>query len=181
MPQAATHILIPLILVSLFRDYYIKRKNKKSFPLHYVLIAGIGGVLPDLDIVAFWILYFFGFTFDGIHRTFMHTLFVPLSFVLLAFISFNFKNIKELGRHKLKLWIIFLVIALGSFLHLLLDAIFHGSIMPFYLLSNYAIGLNLFGYLPSALEQIAAPSLDAGLLIVYLIYLELNHKISDFI
>ncbi len=181
MPQAATHILIPLIFVSLFRDYYIKKKNKKTFPLHYVLIAGIAGILPDLDIAAFWILYFFGFTFDGVHRTFMHTLFVPLVFVLLAFITINFRNIRKLRNKKLKLWVIFLMIALGSFLHLLLDASFNGSIIPFYPLSNYSVRLNLFGYLPLALEKIASPSLDAGLLIVYLIYLELKHKISDFI
>ncbi len=147
MPQVITHILVPLILASLFRDYYIKRKNKKKFPLHYVLIAGISGVLPDLDVAVFWILYFFGFTFDSIHRTFMHTLFVPLIFVLLALITSKVKS-KELGKHKLKLSIIFLMIAFGSFIHLLLDATFQGSIIPFYPLSNFSVGMDILGYLP---------------------------------
>ena len=73
------------------------------------------------------------------------------------------------------------MIALGSFSHLILDAIFSGQIMPFYPFSYYSIGLNLFDYLPNALRIIAAPSLDAGLLIIWLIYIEWKHKISDFI
>ena len=27
----------------------MKGRKKKRFPLHYVLIAGLGGILPDLD------------------------------------------------------------------------------------------------------------------------------------
>ncbi len=180
MPQAAAHILIPLILASIIRDFHIRRKSRKSFPLHYVLIAGIAGIIPDLDIAAFWILNFFGFTLQQIHRTFMHTIFIPLIFFIM-FLVFHNTNIKTLGRHKLKLSIIFLMLAFGSIMHLLLDATLSGQVMPFYPLSNLAIGLNLFGYLPYALEEIAAPSLDGGLLILYLIYLEVRHKISDFI
>jgi len=53
--------------------------------------------------------------------------------------------------------------------------------MPLYPFSQFAIGVNLFGYLPLSLEAIAAPCLDAGLMVFYLIYLEMKHKISDFI
>ncbi len=180
MPQAVAHILIPLILLSLFRDYYIKRKGRKRFPLNYVFIAGISGIIPDLDVAAFWILNFFGYTYNEIHRTFMHSVFIPLIFVVLALL-FVGKNMPWFGRHKLKLNIIFWMIALGSFSHLILDAIFSGQIMPFYPFSYYSIGLNLFDYLPNALRIIAAPSLDAGLLIIWLIYIEWKHKISDFI
>lgn len=179
MPQAAAHILIPLILVSLFRDYYIKKKNKKKFYLHYVLIAGIAGVLPDLDILIFWVLYFAGFSYNEIHRTFMHTLFIPLIFLLLSLLTLNIKiNFK---KTKFNLGIIFLMIFIGSFLHLFLDAVLHGTIMPFYPFSHLSIGLNLLGYLPKSLEVIADSTIDGILLILYLIYLELKHKISDFI
>ena len=75
MPQAITHILIPLILVGLFRDYFVK--NKKIFPLHYVLIAGIAGLIPDLDVAAYYLLSFFGYTLNEVHRTFSHNIFVP--------------------------------------------------------------------------------------------------------
>lgn len=180
MPQAAAHILVPLIIMSLIRDFWIKKKGKKSFPLHYVLIAGIAGIIPDLDVLAYWGLYFAGFTIEQVHRTFLHSIFIPLIFLILALLT-NHRNIPQLGRHKLKLSLVFLMIALGTTIHLILDALLAGYIMPFYPLSTIAIGLNLFSYLPSSLEAIAAPCLDAGLIIIYLIYLEVKHKISDFI
>ena len=167
--------------MSLIRDYYIKRKGKK-FPLYYVLIAGLAGILPDFDVVAFWGLYFLGFPLSEVHRTFTHTLFVPLLFLLLALL-FLMINIKPLSfrKHKLNWSIIMLMIAFGSFIHLVLDAILSGSIIPFYPLSYVSIGLNLFGYLPKALEELAAPSLDTAIIVIWIVYLELKHKISDFI
>lgn len=180
MPQAAAHILIPLLVASIYRDMWISKNDKRKFPLHYVLIAGISGIIPDLDILAFWILGSFGFTFTEVHRTFAHTIFVPLIFIALALVSHKIK-VPQLGRHKLKLHVIFLVMAFGSFMHLFLDGTFAGYIAPFYPFSLTLIGINLFGYLPAHLINLAAPCLDAGLLIIYLIYLEWKHKISDFI
>jgi membrane-bound metal-dependent hydrolase YbcI (DUF457 family) len=180
MPQAAAHILVPLILMSLIRDYWIRRKGKKSFPLHYVLIAGIAGIIPDLDVLAYWVLYFFDFTIQQVHRTFMHSMFLVIIFLILAIVT-SHRNIPQLGRHKLKLSVIFWMIAFGTAVHLILDALLAGYIMPFYPFSEFAVGLNLFGYLPLSLEAIAAPCLDAGLIVFYLIYLEIKHKISDFI
>ena len=179
MPQAVTHILVPLLIASLFRDYYFK-KNKRKFPLEYVLIIGIAGIIPDLDVLAFWVLSFFGFSFNEVHRTFMHTLFVPLIFMIFALI-FSIIKVEDIGRHKLKLNIIFVLLAVGSVAHLVLDWIFVGYIRPVYPFSDFSIGLNLFGYLPLQLQMIAPPSLDAGLFIIYLVYLEVKHKISDFI
>ncbi|MEK6850697.1 MAG: metal-dependent hydrolase [Nanoarchaeota archaeon] len=168
MPHAAAHIIVPLVLMSLIRDRLIKKKGRKHFPLHYVLIAGIAGLIPDIDIIAFWILHFFGFTIQEVHRTFMHSVFIPIILLFCAAI-FSKNQMIMLKKHQLKVQIIFLMLAFGSLVHLLMDAILQGQIMPFYPFSNYPIGLNLFGYLPKALEVIAAPSLDAGLLIIYII------------
>ena len=179
MPFAVTHILIPLIILGLFKDYYDSR-HKNKFSLHYVLIAGISGILPDLDIAAFWILHFFGFTFEQIHKTFIHSLFVPIFFLFLALIFTKIK-IKEIGRHNLRLYIIFLMIFLGSLIHIILDALFGEPLLLFYPFTTLTIGTNLVSYLPTALQSLAMPSLDAALLIIWLIYLELKHKISDFI
>ena len=178
MPQAVTHVLASAIAASVIRDK--NKKDKKKFPLHYVLISGLAGLLPDLDVIAFWVLYFFGFTIEEVHRSFTHTIFIPLIFLALYF-TFAKIKISELGRHKLKLNIIFLMFALGSFIHIILDAIFAGKIMPFFPLSNYSFGLNIIRYLPITLSKIAMPSLDAVLLIIWIIYLEVKHKISDFI
>lgn len=174
MPQAVTHILIPIILVSIIRDFFIK--NKRKFPLHYVLIAGLGGILPDIDYIAY---LFNNFPLEA-HRTFLHSIFFPAIFLLL-FIVFHNINIKELEKHRLKLSIIFLMLSLGILIHIILDASIQGNIIPFYPFSLIPIGLNLINYLPEKLQQIATPSIDAILLIIWISYLELKHKISDFI
>jgi membrane-bound metal-dependent hydrolase YbcI (DUF457 family) len=178
MPQAVTHFLIPLILLGLFQDFIVK--NKKTFPIHYVFIGGLAGLIPDLDIAIYYLLSFFGFTIQEVHRTFSHNLFVPLLFVLLGFAFWNFKA-KGLGKHHLKLRIIFFVMAFGIFTHLLLDAIISGMIMPFYPFSNFAIGLNLISLFPLPWQNTIIPTLDAILLIFWMIYIEVKHKISDFI
>jgi membrane-bound metal-dependent hydrolase YbcI (DUF457 family) len=178
MPQAVTHFLIPIILLELFRELIVKKK--KSFPVHYVFIGGLAGLLPDLDVAAYYILSFFGLTLQEVHRTFSHTLFVPLVFVLLGFVFYKFKN-KELGEHHLKLSNIFFVIAFGTFMHLLLDATISGVVMPLYPLSTFTIGLNLISLLPAQWQSTILPTLDAVLLILWMIYLEVKHKISRFI
>ena len=179
MPQVVTHILMPLLIIAIVRDFYLKNKDKKKFSLHYVLIAGLAGIIPDLDIAAFFILNFFGFTFEQVHKTFTHSIFIPLFFFLLFILLKD--NRAGIGRHKLKLNLIFLMLAIGSFMHLILDALFGPAFALFSPLSQSVVGINLAGYLPYALQSLAMPSLDALLLIIWLVYLELKHKISDFI
>lgn len=182
MPQAVTHILIPIILLSLFRDIFFRGKRREKFPLHYVLIGGIAGLIPDLDVAAFYVLSFFGFTLNEVHRTFSHNIFVVLFFIILGIFALGvgFKN-KELGKHHLKLHFIFFIIAFGVFMHLLLDYLVAGAIMPFYPFLSYSMGINLINFLPSAWRNSFIPSLDAVLLVFWLIYMEVKHKISDFI
>ena len=178
MPQAVTHFLIPLILLGLFQDFFVK--NKKTFPIHYVFIGGLAGLLPDLDIAVYYFLSFFGFTIDEVHRTFSHNLFIPLIFVLLGLFFVKFKN-KELGKHHLKLGKIFFVIAFGIFIHMLLDPLFYGTITPFYPISTFTLGFNLINLFPPAWQGTILPTIDAVFLISWMIYLEIKHKISDFI
>jgi len=178
MPHAVTHVLIAIILLELYRHYFIK--NKKTFPLHYVLIGGIAGLLPDFDVLVFYFLSSFNFSYLEVHRVFLHNLFVPLVFVALGFLVYGFKS-KKLGERHLKLRNIFFVIAFGSFVHLLLDVIVAGTIMPFYPFSSFSVGLNLIKYAPLAWQESLIPSIDAALLILWLISLEIRHKISSFI
>jgi len=180
MPQGVTHVLIALILASFIRDFYISKKDKKNFPLHYVLIAGIAGLLPDLDIITFWILNFFGFTLSEVHRTFTHTLFLPIILLIIGILTLNLKN-HTLGRHHLNLHMIFFMLALGSFIHLILDTGIAGTIRPFYPLSNIAVGWDITSIMPYPLNNLFFPSLDAVLLVLWLLYVEWKHRISDFI
>jgi len=176
MPQAVTHLLFPLVIGSWIKDWYEKKKSRGIFSLRYVLVAGIGGVLPDLDLAIFWILYYFGFTMEQVHRTFTHTIFLPLIFLILFFVL---NNKVKLGR--LKWNTIFLMLALGSSIHLILDGTLSGYIVPLYPLLNLEVGLNLVGMLPKPLMDIAIPLLDGILLILWVVYLEWKHKVSDFI
>jgi hypothetical protein len=73
------------------------------------------------------------------------------------------------------------MLALGILIHLILDFMLAGQIMPLYPLSQFSIGLNPIDLLPYALQQIFFPSLDAAIIILWLIYIEWKHKISDFI
>ena len=163
MPHAVTHILIPLIMLELIRDYFIK--NKKKFPLYYVLIGGIVGLLPDIDIFLSW----FGLNIP--HRMFTHSLIIPAAFLLIGLIANN--------RNKIKFKTLFLVSSFGIFTHLLIDVLTVGSIMPFYPFSQLAIGLNLASMLPISPETLI-PGIDAILLIAWLVHEEIRHKISSF-
>jgi membrane-bound metal-dependent hydrolase YbcI (DUF457 family) len=180
MVQAVTHVLVTIILLSIFRDVFFKGNKREKFPLHYVLIGGIAGILPDIDVAAYYILSFFGFTLNEVHRTFSHNIFVILLFILLGLLFMGFKN-KELGKHHLKLSNIFFVISFGVFMHLFLDALVAGVILPFYPFSSYYIGFNIIRFLPDAWESSFLPSLDAVLLVLWLVYMEVKHKVSDFI
>ncbi len=181
MPQAILHILVPLTLAALFKDIYERNHGRGTFPLHYVLIAGIAGIIPDLDVAVFFIVHLlFGLDFDAIHRTGAHTLFVPLAFCGLAII-FRKSHVKFLRTHHLKVPIVFYLLAFGSLIHMILDSIFGGTIMPLYPLSHFAIGFNLVGRLPEQIGRVFVPSLEAGLFVLWLIWLEVKHKVSDFI
>ena len=177
MPHVTTHILIPLVIAELFRDY----SAKKKFPLHYVLIAGIAGIIPDLDIPISWLLNAFGAAIntDVFHRTITHTLLFLAAFLLLALISSK-TRIKFLSKHKLTLAGIFLAISFGVFAHLIVDATIDGSIMPFYPFSNFSLGINLIGTISLGLKETILSGIDAIILIAWLIHEEIRHKISRF-
>ena len=180
MPYAVTHFLIPAILIALFRDFYLRKRDRGNFPLHYVLIGGLAGLIPDLDIAVYYFLSFFGVAIDSVHRTFSHTLLLPLLFLILGFVFVGVRN-RELGRHKLRLSTIFFVLAFGILVHLALDALFAGGVMIFYPLSSFSIGFELVKALPLQFQGTIIPVIDAVLLIFWMIYLEVKHKISDFI
>ena len=142
MPTAVLHILVPLVLIALFRDFILAKKKKQFFPLHYVLIAGIAGLLPDIDIIAFYILHFFGFSISEVHRTFTHSIFLPIIFIIL-FYAFTKIKLSGLGRHKLTLSMIFLMLAVGSTAHVIFDATLSGSASLFYPFSTKLFGFDI--------------------------------------
>jgi membrane-bound metal-dependent hydrolase YbcI (DUF457 family) len=180
MPTVVTHILIPLILTAIFRDFILSKKHHKSFPLWYVLIAGLAGALPDVDIAVTWIAAAFGNPTLMWHRLLTHSFLFPLFFLLLGLLTLKVRS-KEFGKHHLKLSTVFFLIAFGTATHIALDATIHGVVSLYYPFSNALVGLNLVGLLPYPLNNLAIPSVEGIMLIFWLVYLELKHRISDFI
>ena len=168
MPYAVTHILIPILLAAIFRDFYLRKRDRKSFPLHYVLVAGLGGVLPDIDIPISFVLNYFGVANWNIHRLFTHSFIFPAIFFIL-FLAFSKVNTRakicNITKHKLKLSLLFIMISFGTLTHILLD-------------NSFIYFLNVF---PQEIRHWIPATLDGILLVLWIVYLELKHKISDFI
>jgi len=137
-------------------------------------------LLPDIDIAVYWVLYWFGFALSEVHRTFTHTLLFAALFFLVSVATWKLKN-KEFGRHHLKIHTMLWIIGLGILIHLGLDGILGGVVIPLYPFFSWSFGINLIGMLPAPLGNIFYPCLDAALLVLWLIYIEWKHKISDFI
>jgi membrane-bound metal-dependent hydrolase YbcI (DUF457 family) len=148
--------------------------------LHYVLIAGLAGILPDFDMAVYYILGIFGFSLESIHRTFSHSLFFVLIFLILGLFFLSTTKI-HFKRYRIKLSTLFLVICFGVAFHLFLDYLIVGNIMPFYPLLEMRVGLNLITLIPELWRASFIPVVDSFLLIFWLSYLELKHRISDFI
>ena len=167
MPNAVVHVLFSIIILDLFRDHFLK--NKKSMPLHYILIGGIAGLIPDIDIPLYWFLSSIGFDVPFFHRVFTHTL-LFLSVFIIAALVFLYINRKASE--------IFGIISYGIAVHIFLDWLFTGGIAPFYPFSNYVSGVDLFGMtgLPAFSE-----GFEAVVFLLWLWHEEKTHKISDFI
>ncbi|MBI5148115.1 metal-dependent hydrolase [Candidatus Pacearchaeota archaeon] len=170
MPNSVTHVLIAIILVDLVRDYIIKDKR---FKLHYVLIAGIAGLLPDIDYFVDYFNHLTGYT--TIHPAYTHNLLIPVVILGIAFLVKK-RKLSFLDK-KNKFAFILLLIASGYFIHLALDFIAWDSISLLPLGKGY--GLNLIP--PNDFGRSLLAGIDAILLIAWLWHEEVRHKIRDFI
>mgnify|MGYP001437672776 CR=1 FL=1 len=174
MPLAVTHIILTIIAVDIYRDYFMKA-HKKFLTLHTILIAGIAGMLPDIDIALNWFLGAVGYQNEILmHGALTHTLAFSLIFLIPGYYFYQKKNYK---------WAMyFFVISFGIFFHLFLDFLLGGGraegIMWFWPFSSvgYKIHLLLKANL-NALPQ----GIDALILLAWLWHEEVKHKIKDFI
>jgi len=170
MPFAVTHALASIIPVDLYRDYITK--HKKYFTLFTILVAGIAGILPDIDIPLSLILKVLGWNVPLLlHRGITHTLFFGLIFLIPGLILwFSQKKYKKWG-------ILFFVVAFGITTHIILDLIVSSSstLMLFWPLSLKTYGLNWI--LGSAILNVYA-AIDAILLLGWLTHEEIKHKIK---
>ena len=164
MPNAVTHVIVAIVLIDLVRDYLFK---KKGFPLYLVLIGGIFALLPDLDVLAGWILGTLEY-----HRVFTHNFIVPLVFGLVTLGLWYFFRKKEYWK-----WV--LVAGVGYLIHVLLDLIFSGYVYPLWPFSAFQYGLQLVPY--SLFGGTIYAGIDAMILIVWLVHEYWQHNIRDYI
>ena len=170
MPYTTTHVLVTIIALELFRDYYLK--NNMKFPRYYILIGALASVFPDVE-------YLFLLSFK--ERYFLHSIFVPIIFLLIGILTMKLhvKN-SQLDKRHLNFSFILFVFAFGSFLHIILDSVFVDTLMPFYPFSDYKIGLELIKEFPDHLQELVLPIVDGILLFFWLFWMQFKLKIDDY-
>jgi len=166
MPFAVTHILFPIIILSLVRERI--KGYKRKITLHEILVAGIFGILPDIDLVLDIAFKSVGSDLH-IHRLFTHTLIFPAIAFGAAFFF----------RHK-KTKMILYAASLGLATHVILDFIVGGLVYPLYPIADFGVGLNLLQILGFSSWHILA-GMDTILLILWIVHEEKKKKIKDFI
>lgn len=162
MPYAVTHMLVPMLLLDIIRDNLHKIKRAK-LPNRYILLAGLGGLLPDIDIPIS--LLFPDFI---VHRGITHTVFFPLAF-LLFYLVFQTMKHDKLSKA-------FLMVFIGTALHIVLDFVTAGSIELFYPLSKASFSVNL---LPQNQVLFSYAAFDAILLFFWFARMALRKRIED--
>ena len=164
MPLAVTHILIVIILLDLIRHYVV---GKNKFPKYLLVIGGIAGLGPDIDVVLGWILSLVnGFTID-VHGAFTHSLFFVIIFFAVGLIR-NYQEDKKGAK-------ILYVIAFGWLMHLILDCTFGGVdkafLFPIPLAANFC---------PQLWFAKFTASIDAILLVLWLVHEEVQNNIKKY-
>lgn len=164
MAYAVTHIILTIVILDLFRHYLF---GKQKFPRYLLVIGGIAGLLPDIDVPFTWLYNLFTTTQVNFHGMFTHSIIFPLVIVAVGVILHAMKNMK---------WAkISYVIAAGWFLHLILDCLYGGYttlIWPLGIATNFCPQWGLGSY---------APGIDAIILVVWLVHEEVHNKIKDYI
>jgi len=164
MPFAVTHMLVPMILLDVLRDNILKIR-KSRLPNKYILIAGLAGLLPDIDIP---LSFLFGSFFA--HRTITHTVWLPLAFLLISPILYLLK------KHD---WSkVFLMCFIGTSLHITLDVVTAGSIALLYPASNTLFSVNLIG---TNNAMFAYSVMDAVVLWLWFLRMSMKKRIQDIV
>jgi len=167
MPSAVVHVLLTIILIDIFRDYFLPKHHLKKFPRWMVLVGGIAGLLPDIDLPFTWIYNLIYGTDVMFHGGITHTFIIAVFFLIMAWL-FYFKNYQKTA-------LLFCLIFFGYAFHIMLDFfLLGGAYMPFWPFSSFTLPR-------TSLTLDHMFGLDAILLIFWLVHQEFKHKIKDYI
>ncbi|HIH10706.1 TPA: metal-dependent hydrolase [Candidatus Woesearchaeota archaeon] len=165
MAYAVTHVLIPLIILDLLRHYLL---GKKKFPRYLIIVGGIAGLVPDIDLPLGGLINLLAGTELRLHGLFTHSVLFVIIFALVGFLCYWWNNQK---------WAkIFLVICFGWLMHIFLDCLFRESVTrllfwPLQWGDLFCASWNLYPY---------ALGIDAILLVLWLVHEEIHHYIKDY-
>ncbi len=164
MAYAVTHVLVPIIILDVLRHYVF---GLKKFPRYLIVVGGIAGLLPDIDIILGWIYNWFIPANVDVHGMFSHSLFFPIVFI---FIAIYFEYI-----HNTKWRNILYVTAFGWFMHILLDWLYgeYKAIFWPFLTADPTL-------FPSWNLWIYSAHIDAIILVLWLVHEELHGYVKDY-
>ena len=174
MPYAVTHVILTIVIADLYRDYVAKKK----FPMVYVLVAGIAGLVPDLDVPASWVFNLvFGTDYD-FHRIYTHSLLYSIIFFSMALLFLLARGEKyKIAKwvvHKQAIVIFFFAMSFGWIMHVTLDCALAAdgnlNLIP-------SIPLN---FCPHPFSNEALMGFDAIILVLWLIPEQYRHDIKDY-
>ncbi|HLC54719.1 MAG TPA: metal-dependent hydrolase [Candidatus Nanoarchaeia archaeon] len=179
MPQAVTHFIFSLVLFTVVWSCLHKKDAK--IPLAYVLLAGLAGLLPDIDYALFWIMYTLGYLSDVnlVHRIFTHSLVFPLAFGLIAFVLMRVRL--TIKHRQINAGAVLAIVAFGSLIHIALDAALSGYIRPLYPFSFVEIGTGLLDGIEPELRQQLMATFDGLIFVLWITYLALTKSIQRLI
>ena len=174
MPYAVAHVILTIVIADLYRDHFAK----KRFPMIYVLVAGIAGLLPDLDIPFVWAFNFISGANYNFHRIYTHSLLYSIVFfsaaVLFLIIRKENYRIIKWTVNKDALILFFFAMAFGWFMHISLDCALAAD---GYLNLVPSIPLN---FCPHPFSNEALAGFDAIILVLWLIHEQHHHDIKDY-
>lgn len=176
MAYAVTHVILTIVILDFFRHYVF---GKHNFPRYLLVIGGIAGLLPDIDIPLSWIYSLITGISTYFHGVFTHSIIWPAVFLGLGIIFYNLnyrsKQKKTKNALDFQKWAkIFYVISGGWFLHLILDCFYGGytsMLWPLQTLTAFCPEIGLSAY---------AVSIDAIILILWLVHEEVHQKVKDY-
>lgn len=161
MALAVTHVILTIVAIDLYRDYLAPKK----FPTKYVVIGGIAGLLPDIDIPISWLYNLLTGASGSFHGTLTHYLIIPVVIAVASLLAFEVLKRPKDGM-------LLAVVAFGWLFHLFLDCLFN-PYMIFLPLSPLMCPFNIS-------DQLII-GLDAAILVLWLVHEEWSHKIRDYI
>ncbi len=165
MALAVTHVIGAIIILDLIRHYVV---GKKKFPRYLVVVGGLAGLAPDLDIPLGWFMSLLTGSQVSLHGAFSHSVIFIGIFVLMGVVR-HYQDDEKWAK-------IFYVIAAGWFIHILLDCAFNS-----YETFLWPFEFNTQALCPPRLDSMFRTGIDAILLVAWIVHEEVHNRIKDYI